>query len=88
VLFHYRAFRVRSISKKYNLISLNSAAKNSIKDCSASFVGFRIVLAGYFGIPYMDSVGGLIIAGYVFFMAYVVLEESTLVLFDGVNNPT
>jgi hypothetical protein len=36
----------------------------------------------------MDSVGGLIIAGYVFFMAYVVLEESTLVLFDGVNNPT
>ena len=84
----HRAFRVRSIAKKYNLISLNLDAKNSIKDGSASFVGFGSVLAGYFGIPYMDSVGGLIIAGYIFFMAYVALKESTLVLLDAVNNPT
>ncbi len=83
----HRAFRVRSIAKKYNLISLNLDAKNSIKDGSASFVGFVSVLAGYFGIPYMDSIGGLIIAGYIFFMAYVALKESTLVLLDAVNNP-
>ncbi len=83
----HRAFRVRSIAKKYNLISLNLDAKNSIRDGSASFVGFASVLAGYFGIPYMDSVGGLIIAGYIFFMAYVALRESTLVLLDAVNNP-
>jgi divalent metal cation (Fe/Co/Zn/Cd) transporter len=83
----HRAFRVRSIAKKYNLISLSLDAKNSIKDGSASFVGFGSVLAGYFGIPYMDSIGGLIIAGYIFFMAYVALKESTLVLLDAVNNP-
>lgn len=83
----HRAFRVRNIAKKYNLISLNLDAKNSIKDGSASFVGFGSVLAGYFGIPYMDSIGGLIIAGYIFFMAYVALRESTLVLLDAVNNP-
>lgn len=83
----HRAFRVRSIAKKYNLISLNLDAKNSIKDGSASFVGFGNVLAGYFGIPYMDAVGGLIIAGYIFFMAYVALRESTLVLLDAINNP-
>jgi cation diffusion facilitator family transporter len=83
----HRAFRVRSIAKKYNLISLNLDAKNSIKDGSASFVGFGSVLAGYFGIPYMDAIGGLIIAGYIFFMAYVALRESTLVLLDAVNNP-
>ncbi len=83
----HRAFRVRSIAKKFNLISLNLDAKNSIKDGSASFVGFGSVLAGYFGIPYMDSVGGIIIAGYIFFMAYVALRESTLVLLDVVNNP-
>ncbi len=83
----HRAFRVRGIAKKYNLISLNLDAKNSIKDGSASFVGFGSVLAGYFGIPYMDSIGGLIIAGYIFFMAYVALRESTLVLLDAVNNP-
>src|SRR3712207_6660197 len=36
----HRAFRVRAVAKKYNLISLNLDAKNSIKDGSASFVGF------------------------------------------------
>ena len=47
----HRAFRVRKVAKKYNLVSLNLDAKNSIKDGSASFVGFGSILAGYFGIP-------------------------------------
>src|SRR5215210_503673 len=59
----HRAFRVRRIAKKYNLISLNLDAKNSIKDGSASFVGFASILAGYFVIPYMDGIGSMIIAG-------------------------
>jgi cation diffusion facilitator family transporter len=83
----HRAFRVRSVAKKYNLISLNLDAKNSIKDGSASFVGFGSVLTGYFGIPYMDSVGSLIISGYIFYMAYTAFKESTLVLVDAVKNP-
>lgn len=83
----HRAFQVRSIAKKYNLISLNWDAKNIIKDGSASFVGFTRVLAACFGIPHMDFVGGLMIAGYIFFMASVALKESTLVLLDAVNNP-
>lgn len=83
----HRAFKVRSIAKKYNLISLNLDAKNSIKDGSASFVGFASVLAGYFGIPYMDAVGGIIIAGYIFYMARMAFKESTLVLLDAVKNP-
>src|SRR3712207_3494756 len=83
----HRAFRVRAIAKKYNLISLNLDAKNSIKDGSASFVGFSSVLAGYFGIPYMDAIGSMIIAGYIFYMAYQAFKESTLVLVDAVKNP-
>src|SRR5918992_1102478 len=83
----HRAFRVRAIAKKYNLISLNLDAKNSIKDGSASFVGFASVLAGYFGIPYMDAIGSMIIAGYIFYMAYQAFKESTLVLVDAVKNP-
>lgn len=83
----HRAFRVHNIAKKYNLISLKLDAKNSIKDGSASFVGFASVLAGYFGIPYMDSIGSIIIAGYIFFMAYVALKESTFVLLDAVASP-
>jgi cation diffusion facilitator family transporter len=83
----HRAFRVRGVAKKYNLISLNLDAKNSIKDGSASFVGFGSVLAGYLGIPYMDAVGSMIIAGYIFYMAYSAFKESTLVLVDAVKNP-
>src|SRR5215210_1312494 len=83
----HRAFRVSSIAKKYNLISLNLDAKNSIKDGSASFVGFGSVLAGYFGIPYMDGIGSMVIAGYIFYMAYQAFKESTLVLVDAVKNP-
>ncbi|MGQ0377326.1 MAG: cation diffusion facilitator family transporter [Nitrososphaerota archaeon] len=83
----HRAFMVRRVAKKYNLTSLNLDAKNSIKDGSASFVGFASVLAGYFGIPYMDSVGGIIIAIYIFFMSYTAIRESTLVLLDAVKNP-
>jgi cation diffusion facilitator family transporter len=83
----HRAFKVRSVARKYNLVSLNLDAKNSIKDGTASFVGLGSVVAGYFGIPYMDAVGGILIAVYIFFMAYTAFRESTLVLIDGVKNP-
>lgn len=83
----HRAFKVRNVARKYNLVSLNLDAKNSIKDGTASFVGLGSIVAAYFGIPYMDSVGGILIAVYIFFMAYTAFRESTLVLIDGVKNP-
>ena len=83
----HRAFKVRKIAKKYDLISLNLDAKNSIKDGTGSFVGLGAVVAGYFGIPYMDAIGGIIIAGYIFYMAYSAFKGSTLVLVDAVTNP-
>jgi cation diffusion facilitator family transporter len=83
----HRAFKVRNVARKYDLVSLNLDARNSIKDGTASFVGFGSILAGYFGIPYMDSVGSILIAGYIFFMAYTAFKESTLVLVDAVRNP-
>ncbi|HKZ61650.1 MAG TPA: cation diffusion facilitator family transporter, partial [Nitrososphaera sp.] len=83
----HRAFKVRKIAKKYDLISLNLDAKNSIKDGTASFVGFSTVLAGYFGVPYMDAIGSIMIAGYIFYMAYTAIKESALVLVDAVMNP-
>jgi cation diffusion facilitator family transporter len=84
----HRAFKVRSIAKKYDLISLNLDAKNSIKDGTASFVGLASIAAAYFfGVPYMDAVGSIIIAGYIFYMAFSALKESALVLVDAVRNP-
>jgi cation diffusion facilitator family transporter len=83
----HRAFKVRHVAKKYDLISLNLDAKNSIKDGTASFVGFASVAASFFGIPYMDAVGSVLIAGYIFYMASAALKESALVLVDAVKNP-
>ncbi len=82
-----RAFKVRSVAKKYDLISLNLDAKNSIKDGTASFLGLGSVIAAFFGIPFMDAVGSIMIAGYIFYMAFTALKESALVLIDAVKNP-
>jgi divalent metal cation (Fe/Co/Zn/Cd) transporter len=35
----------------------------------------------------MDSIGSMIITGYIFYMAYTAFKESTLVLVDAVKNP-
>lgn len=83
----YRAIQVRKVARKFNLVSLTLDAKNSIKDGSASFVGFGSVMLGYFGIQYMDAIGGMIIAGYIFYMAYTAIKESSLVLLDAVKDP-
>jgi divalent metal cation (Fe/Co/Zn/Cd) transporter len=83
----HRAFKVRGVAKKYDLISLNLDAKNSIKDGTASFVGLASVVASFFGIPYMDAIGSVMIAGYIFYMAFAALKESALILVDAVRNP-
>ncbi len=84
----HRAFSIRKVAIESNLISLKLDAKNSIKDGTASFVGFASVVIGtYTSFKFMDAVGGIIIAGYIFLMAYTAIRESTLVLVDAVENP-
>jgi len=84
----HRAFVIRKVAIESNLISLKLDAKNSIKDSTASFVGLVSVIVGtYSSFKFMDAVGGMIIAGYIFLMAYTAIKESTLVLVDAVNNP-
>ncbi len=84
----HRAFIIRKVAMESNLISLKLDAKNSIKDSTASFVGFASILVGtYTSLKFMDGIGGIIIAGYIFLMAYTAIRESTLVLVDAVNNP-
>lgn len=84
----HRAFKIRKVATESNLISLKLDAKNSIKDSTSSFVGFSsIFVATYFGFVFMDAIGGLIIAGYIFVMVYTAIKESALVLVDAVHNP-
>ncbi|MGH9999133.1 MAG: cation diffusion facilitator family transporter, partial [Nitrosopumilaceae archaeon] len=84
----HRAYIIRKVAMETNLISLRLDAKNSIKDGTSSFVGFVSVLAAtYFGFVFMDAIGGIIIAGYIFFVSYTAIKESALVLVDAVRNP-
>lgn len=84
----HRALKIRKVAIESNLISLKLDAKNSIKDGTSSFVGFASVLvATYFGVQFMDAVGGIIIAIYIFLMSYTAIKESALVLVDAVQNP-
>src|ERR671920_835657 len=67
----HRAFQMRVIANKYDLLSLKTDAKNSIKDGSASVIGFfSVLIASQFGFLQMDAIGGMIIAGYIFSVSY------------------
>lgn len=62
----HRAFQMRRIANKYNLLSLKTDAKNSIKDGSASVLGFlSVLIATQFGFLQADAIGGMIISGYI-----------------------
>ena len=88
VVSMHRAFQMRQIANKYKLLSLQTGAKNSIKDGSASIIGFFSVLtATYFGFIQMDAIGALAIAGFIFSVSYVAVRESSLVLLDALHNP-
>src|ERR1041384_1621538 len=84
----HRAFQMRKIANKYNLLSLKTDARNSIKDGSASVIGFfSVFIATQFGFLQADAIGGIIIAGYIFSVSYVSLKRSSLILVDSWQNP-
>lgn len=88
VISLHRAFQMRKIAQKYDLLSLKIDAKNSIKDGSASVIGFvSVLVASQLGFLQMDAIGGIIIAGYIFSVAYLSLKQSSLILIDAGHNP-
>ncbi|MGC1930798.1 MAG: cation diffusion facilitator family transporter [Candidatus Nitrosopolaris sp.] len=88
VISLYRAIQMRNIANRHNLLSLRTDATNSIKDGSASVLGFlSVLIATQFGFSQMDAIGGIIIAGYIFSVAYVSLKQSSLILVDSWQNP-
>lgn len=84
----YRALQMRQIANRYNILSLKTDARNSIKDASASFIAFGSVLVASLGaLDIVDAVGGMLIAFYILSVAYVALRESSLVLLDAFHDP-
>ena len=88
VISLHRAFQMRKIANRYDILSLKTDAKNSIKDGSASVIGFfSVFVASQFGLLQADAIGGIIIAGYIFSVSYVSVKRSSLILVDSWQNP-
>ena len=83
----YRASQMRGVSRKFGLSSLRLDANNALKDCSASVLIFFTVLASSLGLHHLDALGGMIIGLFVFFVSYVIVKETALVLLDACHNP-
>src|SRR5215216_5369239 len=87
-IFFYNAFQVRILANKYNILSLQTHAKSFIRGSSVSAISlFSVLVATQLGYLQMDAVGSLIIAGYIFYIAYVSLKKSSLNLVDAWENP-
>jgi cation diffusion facilitator family transporter len=70
-------------AKKYSSLALKTDAFNSVKDVFTSLAAFLgIVFYRFLGIPFADSVAGVIIALFVFTVAYSITKEASLVLMD------
>jgi cation diffusion facilitator family transporter len=75
-------FKTRG-AKKYSSLALKADAFNSIKDVLTSVVAsLGIVFNKYFHIAQTDSVAGIVIALFIFTVAYSVIKEASLVLMD------
>jgi cation diffusion facilitator family transporter len=75
-------FKVRA-ARKYDSLALKTDAFNSTKDVLTSVTAFvGIALSKYLNIRVTDSIAGIIIAFFVFTVAYSVIKESSLILVD------
>jgi cation diffusion facilitator family transporter len=83
----YRAFQMRTIAKRYGLLSLRTDANNSIKDATGTLVVFVSIIGASLGLHALDAVGGMIIAIYILGVAYVAIRESSLILLDACESP-
>jgi len=70
-------------AKKYASLALKTDAFNSVKDVLTSLTAFfGIAFSRYFNIVLSDSIAGVIIALFVFTVAYSIIKEASLVLMD------
>jgi len=75
-------FKTRA-AKRYDSLALKTDAFNSVKDVLTSLTAFfGIAFSKYFGIVQTDGIAGIIIALFVFTVAYTIIKEASLVLMD------
>jgi len=82
VAFVQWVFKNRA-SRRYGSLALKADALNSVKDVLTSLTALiGIALSRYLGITRTDAVAGIIIALFVFSVAYTITKEASLVLMD------
>ena len=82
VAFGILIFKSRA-AKKYASLALRTDASNSVKDVLTSAAAFlSIALGRYLGIVQIDAIAGILIAVFIFTVAYSTIRESSLVLMD------
>jgi cation diffusion facilitator family transporter len=75
-------FKIRG-ARKYSSLALKADAFNSVKDVLTSLIAsIAIVLDKYFHIVQIDSIAGVMIAFFIFTVAYSITKEASLVLMD------
>jgi cation diffusion facilitator family transporter len=75
-------FKTRA-AKRYDSLALKTDAFNSVKDVLTSLTAFfGIAFSRYVGVAQTDGVAGIIIALFVFTVAYTIIKEASLVLMD------
>ena len=73
----------RREAKKFDSLALKADAFNSVKDFLTSFAAFLgVALSHFFNIVQTDSIAGIVIAFFIFSVAYFIIREASLVLMD------
>lgn len=77
------SFFKRREARKFDSLALKADAFNSVKDFLTSFAAFiGVALNRFFGIAEADSIAGIVIAFFIFSVAYFIIKEASLVLMD------
>jgi len=73
----------RREAKRFDSLALKTDAFNSVKDFMTSITAFfGVAFSHYLGIMQTDSIAGIIIALFIFTVAYYIIKEASLVLMD------
>jgi cation diffusion facilitator family transporter len=73
----------RREAKKFDSLALKADAFNSVKDFLTSVAAFLgVALSYFFNIVQTDSIAGIVIAFFIFSVAYFIIKEASLVLMD------
>lgn len=83
VAFYTMAWFKWRNAKKFDLLSLKTEAKNSVKTGVASTVVFVGLAFSYLGFYQVEAIAGMAIATFIFVITYAALRESSMVLLDG-----